>query len=71
MDSKVWFSEIIEILWFVVWDRVINVCLYCNHVLGTAEDGKEAESDMHIADIDKKIDSLKTARLWGAYALGN
>ncbi len=35
--------------------RLVNVCPYCNHVLGTAENDKEAESDTQIADADEKL----------------
>jgi uncharacterized Zn-finger protein len=35
--------------------RLVNVCPYCNHVLGSAENGKSPESDVHIADVDKKL----------------
>jgi uncharacterized Zn-finger protein len=35
--------------------RLVNVCPYCNHVLGNAENEKSPESDFQIADVDKKL----------------
>jgi uncharacterized Zn-finger protein len=35
--------------------RLVNVCPYCNHVLGSADDGKSSESDAQIADMDEKL----------------
>jgi uncharacterized Zn-finger protein len=35
--------------------RLVNVCPYCNHVLGNAEHEKSTESDTQIADMDKKL----------------
>ena len=36
-------------------NRLDNVCPYCNHVLGTAENNKTSKSDFQIADSDKKL----------------
>ena len=35
--------------------RLMNVCPYCNHVLGSAEDEKSPEQDFQVADTDKKL----------------
>ena len=35
--------------------KLVNVCPYCNRVLGTAENEKEAESETQIADADEKL----------------
>mgnify|MGYP002153774182 CR=1 FL=1 len=34
--------------------KLVNVCPYCNHVLGCADEG-ESNSDMQLVDIDKKL----------------
>ena len=35
--------------------RLVNVCPYCNHVLGNAENEQTSKSDFQIADADKKL----------------
>jgi len=35
--------------------RLVNVCPYCNHVLGSAEDEKSQKQDFQVADPDKKL----------------
>lgn len=35
--------------------RLVNVCPYCNHVLGNAENEQTPKSDFQIADEDKKL----------------
>jgi len=35
--------------------RLVNVCPYCNHVLGNAENEQTPKSDFQIADADKKL----------------
>jgi hypothetical protein len=35
--------------------RLMNVCPYCNHVLGSAEDEKSQTQDFQVADTDKKL----------------
>ena len=35
--------------------RLVNVCPYCNHLLGNAENEETAKSDFQIADTDKKL----------------
>jgi len=35
--------------------RLMNVCPYCNHVLGSAEDEKSQKQDFQVADPDKKL----------------
>lgn len=35
--------------------RLVNVCPYCNRLLGNAENEKSPESDFQIADTDKKL----------------
>jgi uncharacterized Zn-finger protein len=35
--------------------RLVNVCPYCNHVLGSAENEKSQESDFQVAGEDKKL----------------
>jgi hypothetical protein len=35
--------------------RLVNVCPYCNHVLGNAENEQTPKSDFQIADSDKKL----------------
>jgi uncharacterized Zn-finger protein len=35
--------------------KLVNVCPYCNHVLGDAEDGESSGIDVQIADLDEKL----------------
>lgn len=35
--------------------KLVNVCPYCDHVLGSAEDEKSSEIDFQTADVDKKL----------------
>lgn len=35
--------------------RLVNVCPYCNHVLGNAENEQTPKSDFQIVDADKKL----------------
>ena len=35
--------------------KLVNVCPYCNHVLGNAENEQTPKSDFQIADEDKKL----------------
>jgi uncharacterized Zn-finger protein len=35
--------------------KLVNVCPYCNHLLGSAENEETAKSDFQIADTDKKL----------------
>ena len=37
-------------------NRLVNVCPYCSHVLGSAENEKTSTSDFQIADTDKKLE---------------
>ena len=37
-------------------NRLVNVCPYCSHVLGSAENEKTSTSGFQIADIDKKLE---------------
>lgn len=49
-------SEPLVMLKFVEGkNRKINVCPYCLHVLGNAENDKPSKSDFQIADSDKKL----------------
>ena len=34
--------------------RLVNVCPYCNHVLGSAEEEKGEDSDIGVLDLDKE-----------------
>ena len=34
--------------------KLVNVCPYCNHVLGCADEG-ESSSDMQMVDVEKKL----------------
>jgi len=36
-------------------NRLVNVCPYCSHVLGSAENEQTDKSDFQIADADKKL----------------
>ena len=36
-------------------NRLVNVCPYCSHVLGSAENEQKPKSDFQIADMDKKL----------------
>jgi DNA-directed RNA polymerase subunit RPC12/RpoP len=36
-------------------NRLVNVCPYCSHVLGNAEDEETAKIGFQIADADKKL----------------
>jgi uncharacterized Zn-finger protein len=36
-------------------NRLVNVCPYCSHVLGTAENKQNPNSDFQVADTDKKL----------------
>jgi uncharacterized Zn-finger protein len=35
--------------------RLVNVCPYCDHVLGNEENGKSSEIDAQVADVDEKL----------------
>lgn len=35
--------------------KLVNVCPYCDHVLGSTENGKSSEIDVQIADLDEKL----------------
>src|SRR4030042_1188704 len=37
-------------------NRLVNVCSYCSHVLGSAENEQTGKSDFQIADADKKLE---------------
>ena len=37
-------------------NRLVNVCPYCSHVLGSAENEQSYKSDFQIADADKKLE---------------
>jgi uncharacterized Zn-finger protein len=37
-------------------NRLVNVCPYCSHVLGSAENTKTSTSDFQIADTDRKLE---------------
>jgi uncharacterized Zn-finger protein len=37
-------------------NRLVNVCPYCSHVLGSAENEQTYKSDFQIADADKKLE---------------
>lgn len=43
--------------------KLVNVCTYCNYVLGIAKNEKDAKNDMQIADINKRLTDLKNATL--------
>lgn len=34
--------------------RLVNVCPYCNHVLGDADE-KESDSDVGVVDLNKRV----------------
>jgi uncharacterized Zn-finger protein len=36
--------------------KLVNVCPYCNRLLGSAENGSSTDVDFHIADADKKLE---------------
>jgi uncharacterized Zn-finger protein len=36
-------------------NKLVNVCPYCNHMLGNAENEKSSKNDFQIADSDKKL----------------
>ncbi len=36
-------------------NKLVNVCPYCNHVLGNAENEKSSKNDFQITDSDKKL----------------
>jgi len=35
--------------------KLVNVCPYCNRLLGSAENGSSSDIDFHIADADRKL----------------
>jgi uncharacterized Zn-finger protein len=34
--------------------RLVNVCPYCNHILGSAEEQKDSDVDIRVVDLNKK-----------------
>jgi len=35
--------------------KLVNVCPYCNHGLGSADEGKESDVDVQVRDLNKRV----------------
>jgi hypothetical protein len=36
--------------------RLVNVCPYCNHVLGDADAGEKERGEVRVGDLEKEVD---------------